>query len=49
IEPFLSCGASHAQDTDDGWTLIADRPAPTVQYEHSLVVTRNGPLILTVV
>jgi methionyl aminopeptidase len=48
IEPFLSCGASEAQDTDDGWTLIADCPAPTVQYEHSLVVTRNGPLILTV-
>lgn len=47
IEPFLSCGASFAEDTDDGWTLLADRPEPTVQYEHSLVVTRNGPLILT--
>lgn len=48
IEPFLSRGASIAEESDDGWTLIADRPAPTVQYEHSLVVTRNGPLILTV-
>lgn len=47
IEPFLSCGASFAEEAEDGWTLLADRPAPTVQYEHSMVVTRNGPLILT--
>ena len=49
IEPFLSCGASFAEEAEDGWTLLADRPAPTVQYEHSMVVTRNGPLILTMV
>nr|AMK59513.1 methionine aminopeptidase [uncultured bacterium UPO68_UPO87] len=26
---------------------LADPCAPTVQYEHSLVVTKNGPVILT--
>lgn len=47
IEPFLSLGATYADETDDGWTLIADPAAPTVQYEHSLVVTKSGPVILT--
>jgi len=47
IEPFLSLGATYAEELDDGWTLVAERPAPTVQYEHSLVVTKNGPVILT--
>ena len=47
IEPFLSCGATYAEESDDGWTLFADRPVPTVQYEHSLVVTKSGPVILT--
>ncbi|MDO8420982.1 MAG: type I methionyl aminopeptidase [Parvibaculum sp.] len=49
IEPFLSCGATYADESDDGWTLLADRPVPTVQYEHSLVVTKSGPVILTMV
>tara|TARA_R110000868_G_scaffold25090_5_gene97953 strand:+ start:690 stop:1436 length:747 start_codon:yes stop_codon:yes gene_type:complete len=47
IEPFLSRGATYADESDDGWTLVADLPVPTVQYEHSLVVTKSGPVILT--
>ncbi|MEX1154794.1 M24 family metallopeptidase, partial [Parvibaculum sp.] len=47
IEPFLSLGGDFAAESGDGWTLLADPSAPTVQYEHSLVVTKNGPVILT--
>lgn len=47
IEPFLSLGGDFAAEAGDGWTLLADPAAPTVQYEHSLVVTKNGPVILT--
>ena len=49
IEPFLSLGADWAEDGDNGdpWTLYSDPKAPTVQYEHTVVATRNGPLILT--
>jgi methionyl aminopeptidase len=48
VEPFLSTGAYWAEDgDDDAWTLFSDPRAPTVQYEHTVVVTRNGPLILT--
>jgi methionyl aminopeptidase len=47
LEPFLSLGASRAVDSQDGWTLYADKPAPTVQYEHTMVATRNGVVITT--
>lgn len=47
LEPFLSTGASWAVDSKDGWTLFADRIAPTVQYEHTLVATRRGVVITT--
>lgn len=47
LEPFLSLGAEWAIDGDDGWTLYADKPAPTVQYEHTMVATRNGAVITT--
>ena len=47
IEPFLSLGAQWADDGDDGWTLFSGPRAPTVQYEHTVVATRNGPLVVT--
>lgn len=47
IEPFLSLGADFAEDGDDPWTLYSQPRAPTVQYEHTVVATRNGPLLLT--
>lgn len=47
IEPFLSLGADWVEELDDGWTLCPPQRQPTVQYEHTLVATRNGPLILT--
>ncbi|TDR90466.1 type I methionyl aminopeptidase [Enterovirga rhinocerotis] len=47
VEPFLSLGAEFAEDGDDPWTLYSEPRALTVQYEHTVVATRNGPLILT--
>lgn len=49
IEPFLSLGGMWAEDGDDPWTLYSDPKAPTVQFEHTIVVTRNGPIVLTLV
>jgi methionyl aminopeptidase len=48
VEPFLSLGAEFAEDGDDPWTLYSRPTAPTVQYEHTVVATRSGPLVLTV-
>ncbi len=47
VEPFLSLGANWAEDSDDEWTLLSDLRAPTVQYEHTVIATRNGPLVVT--
>jgi len=47
VEPFLSLGAEWAEGGDDSWTLYSNPRAPTVQYEHTIVVTRNGPLVVT--
>ncbi len=47
VEPFLSLGAQWAEGGDDAWTLYSEPRAPTVQYEHTVVVTRNGPLVVT--
>lgn len=47
IEPFLSTKARRADDAGDGWTLIGPRGSVTAQYEHTIVVGRNGPIVLT--
>ncbi|MGD9738437.1 MAG: type I methionyl aminopeptidase [Bauldia sp.] len=48
VEPFLSLGGEWAEDGgNDAWTLVSRPRAPTVQYEHTVVATRNGPLVLT--
>lgn len=47
IEPFLSLGSEWAIDGDDEWTLRADTGRPTVQFEHTLVATKRGAVVLT--
>ena len=49
VEPFLSLGGLWAEDGDDPWTLYSDPKAPTVQFEHTIVVTKNGPIVLTLI
>jgi methionyl aminopeptidase len=47
IEPFLSTGAREVFDTGDGWTLATSKKFLTAQYEHTLVITKGMPLIMT--
>ncbi|MGO1120040.1 type I methionyl aminopeptidase [Rhodovibrionaceae bacterium A322] len=47
IEPFLSLGADWAEQGNDDWTLLSSPQAPTVQYEHTVVATKRGPLVVT--
>ena len=49
IEPFLSMGSEWAVEGGDEWTLRADTGRPTVQYEHTLVATKRGAVVLTAV
>lgn len=47
IEPFISSGARQVLDSGDGWTLVTNPGVFTAQYEHTLVITKDRPLIMT--
>ncbi len=47
IEPFLSTGAREVFEIGDGWTLATDKRYLTAQYEHTMVITKGRPLIMT--
>lgn len=47
IEPFLSTGAWAVDEESDGWTLTTPEKYRTAQYEHTVVITKSNPLIMT--
>ena len=47
VEPFLSQGGLWAREGGDDWTLYAEPPAPVVQYEHTVVATARGAIVVT--
>lgn len=48
VEPFLSRGGMWATSgSNDTWTLYSEPAAPVVQYEHTVVATRRGAIIIT--
>lgn len=47
IEPFLSLGDDWVDEVGDGWTLRPVNGKPTVQYEHTLVATPRGAVVVT--
>jgi len=49
IEPFLSLGGRMAdqKSADDEWTLTSKPLAPCVQYEHTVVATPRGAIVVT--
>jgi len=47
IEPFLSTGAEEVYTAGDSWTQKTLDGSVTAQYEHTVVVTRKRPIIVT--
>jgi methionyl aminopeptidase len=47
IEPFLTTGATSYYEGDDGWTLRTPDGSRGAQYEHTMVITKGEPLIMT--
>ncbi len=48
IEPFLSTKSRFVRESDDGWTLIGHEGNLSAQFEHTMVITKGAPLLLTV-
>jgi len=47
IEPFLTTGQGRVKQENDGWSLRTADNAIAAQFEHTIVVTKREPLILT--
>ena len=48
VEPMVLVGTSRTKVLADRWTVTSEDNSLTAHYEHSIAVTSNGPLILTV-
>jgi methionyl aminopeptidase len=48
IEPFLTTGKGHVLEEDDGWSLRTTDRTISAQFEHTIIVTNNEPIILTI-
>jgi methionyl aminopeptidase len=46
FEPFISTHDEEVFQLEDGWTFVTERSF-VAQYEHTLIITKNGPVILT--
>lgn len=47
VEPMVNMGTYHVNTLSDGWTVVAADGKLSAHYENSIVVTGNGPEILT--
>ena len=47
IEPFLTTGQGRIRQEGDGWSLRTADNAIAAQFEHTIIVTKNEPIILT--
>ena len=47
IEPFLSTKSRIVTETSDGWTLAGVRGNLSAQYEHTMIITKGAPIIVT--
>jgi methionyl aminopeptidase len=47
VEPMINAGTQEWILLDDGWTVITADGALSVQFEHTIAITNNGPEILT--
>ncbi|MFC0189219.1 type I methionyl aminopeptidase [Fictibacillus aquaticus] len=47
IEPMLNIGFPYVRLERDGWTVRTVDGSLSAQYEHTVAISKNGPLILT--
>jgi methionyl aminopeptidase len=47
VEPMVNLGRADVLLLDDGWTVVTADGSLSAQFEHTVVVTREGPAITT--
>ena len=47
IEPMVNLGTPDVRILDDQWTVVTRDGKPSAHFEHTILITENGPEILT--
>lgn len=47
IEPFLSTKSRVVTEMPDGWTLVGANGNLSAQYEHTMIITKGAPIVVT--
>lgn len=47
IEPMVSAGSSDVDIANDGWTARTKDGSLSAHFEHTVVITKKGPVVLT--
>ncbi|MEE1003614.1 MAG: type I methionyl aminopeptidase [Acutalibacteraceae bacterium] len=47
IEPMINLGKPGVRTLSNGWTVVTQDGKLSAHFEHSIAITKNGPLILT--
>jgi methionyl aminopeptidase len=47
VEPIIAAGSGRTVTAEDGWTILTADHKPSAHYEHTLVITKGAPMLLT--
>jgi len=47
VEPIIAAGSGRAFVAPDKWTVVTADRRPSAHYEHTLVITKGAPMLLT--
>jgi methionyl aminopeptidase len=47
IEPMINAGRADVRSLDDGWTVVTADGSLSAHFEHTVAITEDGPIILT--
>jgi len=47
IEPMINLGSAEVKVLPDGWTAVTVDGKPSAHFEHTVAITKDGPVILT--
>jgi methionyl aminopeptidase len=47
VEPIIAAGSGRAFTAPDKWTIVTADHRPSAHYEHTLMITKGAPILLT--
>lgn len=47
VEPIIAAGSGRAMVEKDGWTVSTADRSPSAHYEHTLIITKGAPILVT--